>query len=209
MSSDAKPSGNPADAPAPKKGMPMWAILLIVAAICLIAIPCVGIIAAIALPGFVASKAAANETACRANLKSLATAQAQYMQRTNSYAASGKQLVDQGNLISTELANAFENFQGNGDSPAPMPKTGSLYRMLLGEGSNPKSYVTATNPTGDMLLSSWGATGRPAQPPTTGVNQFYITEAGTIYKQPDPMTGKFLLDAAPPQGNNPGWSMDR
>ncbi|HTL52186.1 MAG TPA: hypothetical protein VL860_06405 [Planctomycetota bacterium] len=209
MTSEDWGSENPDDAPPPKKGLPAWAVLLIVASICVVALPCVAIIAAIAIPNLLVSKMAVNETASIQNLKALATAQAQFIKKYDYYSADGFHLNAGGTLIAHDLSAAFEAHQGNGDSAAPVPKAGYVYRMLLGEGSNPKSYVTGNSPTGEMMLSSWGATSRPAVPGTTGENQFYITEAGTVYKQADPMTGKFILDAAPPAGQNPGWTKAR
>ncbi len=112
-----------------------------------------------------------------------------------------------GNLISAELAAAFEDFQSNGDNQNPTPKAGYMYRMLQGEaGSGPTSFRKTPNDPNAGLVT-WGAICRTAEPDTTGENQFYTGEMATTYKFAEPSWNQahykqFLLDRLPAQGQN-------
>lgn len=155
------------------------------------------------------TKIATNETAVVQNLKALATAQAQYIKKHDCYAASGWELNASGTLIALDLKNAFEDWHGNGDQRAPQPKAGYVFRMLQGNETGWLAYRKDPNdPTYGM--NTWAAVARASEPGTSGENQYYITEVGTVYKMPepthqDPRFKTFLLDAAP-NSNQLSWA---
>ena len=64
--------------PPKKKGIPGWAIALIIGGGCFMVIPVIAIIAAIAIPGLLASQRASNERNASAALKMIATAEADF-----------------------------------------------------------------------------------------------------------------------------------
>ncbi|HME81568.1 MAG TPA: zinc-ribbon domain-containing protein [Candidatus Eremiobacteraceae bacterium] len=66
-------------APAPSKGMPSWLIvLLIVAAVCFLALPVFGLVAAILIPNFIHARAESTLVADENNLKTIAAALERY-----------------------------------------------------------------------------------------------------------------------------------
>ena len=64
--------------PPKKKGIPGWAIALIIGGGCFMVIPVIAIIAAIAIPGLLASQRASNERNASASLMTLASAEADF-----------------------------------------------------------------------------------------------------------------------------------
>jgi hypothetical protein len=142
------------------------------------------------------------EVGTQQNLKMLATAQHQYIRRTNCYAASAKDLPADPPFIDNELKTAFEIWQKNNDTATPTPKHGYIYRMLQGDQHvGPISY--RKDPADSSKgMNTWGIIARTAEPGTAGEHQYFITEAGTIYRhdeppQGDPQYKQFLLDTVP------------
>ncbi|HTL52260.1 MAG TPA: hypothetical protein VL860_06790 [Planctomycetota bacterium] len=165
------------------------------------------IVLAVAIPNMMASKI----TNCGGpggvagnSLKAIATAQAQYYKRFNCYADSAWRLNQAGTLISADLKFAFEDYQSDGDSTTPVPKAGYIFRMLHGDVDS-GAYGFYNNPNDrNAGMTTWGATCRAADPGTSGENQYYISEAGTVYKFAEPLPGtprykQFLLDRLPQQ----------
>lgn len=159
--------------------------------------------AAVAIPNMLASKYSPYENSGVQNLKALATAQAQYIKKYDSYADAGWRLNVGGTLIAADLKNAFEDWQMNGDNLQPQPKAGYIYRMLHGdELRGPHAFYRDPNDP-DAGMTTWAATCRAANPGVSDENQYYITEAGTVYKFAEPPPGdpqykQFLLDRQPP-----------
>lgn len=185
-----------------KKGFTLIELMIVIAII--------AIIAAIAIPNLLASKIATNETAAVQNLKAVATAQAQFIKKQDFYATSGSLLNSTGTLIAADLKAAFELWQTNADGTAS-PKAGYVYRMLQGDDTtNLTSYwKDSTDITKGM--NTWATTTRAAEPATSGENQYYITEAGTVYKNlektlsTDPLYKKFQLSCTPAQAQT-SWT---
>ena len=116
---------------------------------------------------------------------------------SSSFAASGRQLAE-AQLISPEFGQAFESHLGNGDQFLT-PKAGYVYRVLFGTADEPLAFVINPDaPPDQWQLSSFGFTNRPSIPGTSGENQFFITEAGTVYKKEGKNTAVWLLSDVPP-----------
>ncbi|MGH7146071.1 MAG: hypothetical protein ACREJ2_18315 [Planctomycetota bacterium] len=192
--------------PPRRSGLPVWAVLLIVGGILMVVgLPCIAIVAAIAIPNLLASKVAADETATVMNLKALSTAQEQYNKQTDTFAASAQELARHG-WIDSQLANAFEGNQGNADSPAPVPHAGYFFLMLQGDSPTaPTNFWTnPADPTAGM--TTWAATARAVAPGDTGEHQFFISEQGTVFKRDEapvhnPLYLHFYLNASIPNNS--------
>lgn len=180
-----------------KKGFTLIELMIVIAII--------AIIAAIAIPNLLASKIATNETAAVQNLKALATAQAQYIKKQDNYSYSGTLLNSTGTLIAADLKNAFEVWQGNGDQGTPQPKAGYNFRMLQGSTSDNSDHTSYWKDAADGTagMNTWAAICRAAEPGTSGENQYYISEAGTVYKKAEETDStqtlykKFRLEETP------------
>lgn len=201
--------------PAPKKSKTTLVVVLIVVAVGFVfLLICAAIVAAIAIPNLLASKTAAMQVSAIAALKQTATAQAQFRAQNDYYADSAAKLTEAGCLTDPRLVQAFQQHNNNADT-GTQPRTGYLFRMLHGEGANPTGWVA--NPAGGgsaqpgvpMLLSSWGATARPAEPGTTGNMQYFIGEAGLIYQNSQPTNPDFVLSAAPLIPQDAAWTLAR
>lgn len=151
------------------KGFTLLELLLLVAII--------GLLAAIAVPGLLRARTAANESSAIASLRIINVSQHAYMSSCGNgfYASSLPILGDPapvGNgFISPDLATA-----------TIIDKSG--YRLRMEEGSE---AVVATkdgcNPSGvaAALFSSYYASNEPVIPGTSGSRWFWTNTAGTIY----------------------------
>lgn len=147
------------------------------------------------------------ETPTVQNLKALATAQAQYIKQHDHYASSGAALNVSRTLISADFKDAFEQWQGNGDAAVPRPTRGHIYRMLQGEALPTDFYCVPGVPASGMV--TWAAIARAVEPGVSGEYQYFITEAGTVYRMPEPKPGEahfkqFLLERVP-AANQTSW----
>ncbi len=144
----------------------------------------VAIIAAIAIPNFIASRRAANESSAIANLRSLHIANATYQSTSSDgqFATSMMDLQNEG-LIDSVLGNS-----------ETVPKSGYLYTYFRNPvGSSPAVFDFEAEPSSFTGLSA------------TGTRSFVVTERGVIYynlTQTAPLvddttrviTGGFALD---------------
>jgi len=72
---------------APKKSGPGWIIVLAIVAAC--SVPCLGILAAIAIPNFIKFQERAKQSEARANLRAIATAERAYFATNERFVAAG------------------------------------------------------------------------------------------------------------------------
>jgi type II secretory pathway pseudopilin PulG len=71
----------------PKKGAPVWIIVLVIIAVT--ALPCFGILAAIAIPNFLKYQQRAKQTEAKINLRAIATAEKAYFGEHDAFVAAG------------------------------------------------------------------------------------------------------------------------
>lgn len=98
------PAAQPAAAPA-KKGMSGIVIALIVLAA--LAVPCTGILAAIAIPNFIRFQARSKQAECKSNLRALYTAERAYFSEAQAYSPLLAQVG-----FSPERGNRYAYFAG-------------------------------------------------------------------------------------------------
>lgn len=109
--------------PAKKGGMPAWAIVLLVLGG--LAVPCVGGMAAIAIPNFIRFQARAKQTEAKAQLKSLYLAQRSHFSEHQAYATTLGPLgssPDRGNRFAYFLAAQGPLEERSGPQGAPNPE---------------------------------------------------------------------------------------
>lgn len=128
----------------------------------LIVVVIIGIIAAIAIPNLLASRRSANEASAISSLRTISTAEANFMATRGRYA---DQMFELGsaNLLDSSLSTA------GGDGV--IKKAGYSYwnYRIAATATTPEAFETWVFPT--------TATGVTA----TGVNSYYTNETGVIY----------------------------
>jgi hypothetical protein len=128
-------------------------------------------------------------------LRQVATAQMMYIRRWDAYAHSAKGLQNT-NVLPAAFAAAFGSWQENGDAGKPVAYQGFVFRMLQGDDANELTSYWKDATDSSQGMNTWACIARPAD--GTG-DQFYISEAGTVYRKPDTGKGKFMLDWTLPQ----------
>jgi hypothetical protein len=155
--------------PEPKKGMSVGVIVLIVVAIgAVLFIPCIAIVAAIAIPNLIVARKHGNEAAAIGALKTINTAEAIFREGDKDQNGA----LDYGSLAQLGQTGLVDSLLASGT------KQGYLFSA--------KASVT----TSEFL---WFATARPVVPGTTGVRYFCTNQAGVIFYRltaPFPMNDK-------------------
>ena len=166
--------------PAPKKNNTTLIVLLVMGGLCVVSIPMIAIIAAIAIPNLLRSRMAANEAAAIGACKTFSSAEEVY-QATDydgdgvmEYAPTLKELGAK-SLVTPAMANAESS------QPVPIPKAGYFFKVMTGQGANAPggatSYMKGNNMTVGYALLAY-----PAQYDSTGRNCFIINQTGTVYQ---------------------------
>lgn len=168
--------------PAKKKGMSTGLLVaLILGGLCILTVPIIAIIAAIAIPNLLRSRMAANESAAIGVCKVFAMAEDTYrrMDHNNDgvleYATTLQELQKPG-LIDMPMANA------DASAPASTPKAGYYFKVLMAQGpgapGGEKSYVDNGHMTRGYALLAY-----PASWDRSGRNCFLINNNGTVYQK--------------------------
>lgn len=195
-------SKGPELAPALRKILPVAFLLLVFGVLW----------AMIALPGFIRSRMAANESSSIAACKTYAEAQDIY--RRTDWDSDG---VLEYSLTISGANSLYEKTPGTGDLPLVdaafanaslpanvQPKAGYFFKVLRGQGSNApggsKSYIENGNQTKGYALVAW-----PAAYDESGRNTFIMNNTGTVYqKDLGPDTAK-LVEQMIEYDPGPGW----
>ena len=130
-----------------------WIVGIILLALCVIAIPFVAILAAIAIPNLLRARLSANESAAIGSLRTLTTAQAQYHAANNQFA--------------TDIGSLYD--------PADPAK--QYIDKTLSTGT--KQGYTFTVNSADPSVS-WGARASPLVAGKSGVRTFTVDESGIM-----------------------------
>jgi type II secretory pathway pseudopilin PulG len=145
-----------------KSNLAIW--LIVGCGLIVLAIPIMGIIAAIAIPTLLASRLKANETAAIATLRMVNSAQQQFRytdadgNNRQDYAATISALTEK-DLIPPALASG----------------TKSGYIFSIRRGADPQNQ--------------WRCTANPLKPGTSGRRYFFIDETGVIRFETEQMAG--------------------
>ena len=160
-----------------KKGFTLIELMIVVAII--------GILAAVAVPNFMRFQARAKQSEAKMNLKAIYTAQHAYMQETDTFSNSIRDIgfePERGNRYAYYvggLANcqtrttaargpgtdcvAVDTFRhGNGLNPTPTPVT--AVGVVEVNGSQSFSAAAAGNIDNDSQLDTWGITSQAGEP---------------------------------------------
>ena len=141
----------------PKAGMSTWLILLIVVGgLCVVSVPVIAVIAAIAIPNLIEARKHGNEAVAVGALKTITTAQTLYREGDKD----DDKVFDYGSL--RELSDVM------------------LVDGILGTGTK-QGYFFQCQPSTTTSEFLWMATADPAMPMTTGNRWFAVNQAGIVY----------------------------
>src|SRR5579872_4275468 len=149
----------------------------------LIVVAIIGIIAAIAVPGLLRARMSGNEASAIGSMRAVNTAQQNFSQQCNGYAAS-LQALGVGKYLSPDLTGA-----------APVSKSGFTIAVV----STGNAIVNP--PNGCAPFPGYYATAAPLQLGSTGTRAFATDEQGTIFQDNGAMA------VPPPQPFTPGGSI--
>lgn len=141
----------------PKAGMSTWMIVLIVVGgLCVVSVPVIAVIAAIAIPNLIEARKHGNEAAAIGALKTITTSQSLFREGDKD----NDEVFDYGSL--RELSDQM------------------LIDGVLGSGTKQGYFFQcqASTTTSEFL---WMATADPAVPSTTGDRWFAVNHAGIVY----------------------------
>jgi type IV pilus assembly protein PilA len=164
----------------------------------LIVVAIIGIIAAIAIPGLLRARIAANESSAIGSLRAVASAQHVYMSSCGNgyYASSLLILADPPSLgsafISPDLGSA-----------STVVKSG--YRLTMAEGSEAAAAsADGCNPLGvaTSLYGSYYATNDPVSA-VTGTRWFWTNALGSVFEASTAAFAGATLGNVPPGAGNP------
>ena len=163
----------------------------------LIVVALIGIIAAIAIPGLLRARMAADEASAVSSLRATLSAEHAYMSScgggfyANSLTILGDPAPSGAAFISPDLSGSVS-----------VVKSG--YRVTLEEGSDAQAATRdGCNPSGTApnLFSSYYATASPTSPGSSGSRWFFTNSLGTIYEaHTNAFTGITVGNAAPGAG---------
>jgi type IV pilus assembly protein PilA len=163
----------------------------------LVVIAVIGIIAAIAIPGLLRARIAANESSAIATLRAVNSGQHAYMSSCgNGFYAStllilGDPAPTGAGFISPDLSSAVTIDKGG-------------YQLTMTEGSEAQAATRdGCNPSGTAanLFSSYYAANQPIVGGLTGTRWFWTNSLGTVYmSQSDDFDAENIGNAAPSVG---------
>jgi uncharacterized RDD family membrane protein YckC/type II secretory pathway pseudopilin PulG len=136
-----------------------------------LAVPVLGIVAAIAIPGLMRARMAGNETSAIISLRSITSAQLSYFARCNAYAASLPAL-GAGNLLSSDLTTG-----------SVVTKSG--YRITL-RAADGATEIPELEPGCKGGVSNYWAQAFPETPGTSGTRYFATDDRSTIFQDMSP-----------------------
>jgi len=150
----------------------------------LIVVTIIGVIAAIAVPGLLRARLAANESSAIASMRAISSAQQAYASKCNAYAPTLTELAAAGNFLSADLASAVS-----------VTKSGYQITMTIGMGN----FLLPSPPAGCTSPgTAFYATAVPLTVGTTGSRAFATDEPGTIWQD---MSGVAPLQPFATAGN--------
>ncbi len=173
---------------AKRGGLPWWAWLLILGGGALLLIPCLGIIAAIAIPSLLRARIAANEAAAIADVRTMEVAQATFA------AASGGALATPECLLNpASCLPAGATVSGPLLAAERLPGTRQGYRFEFHPG-----------PSAGTGLAAYAYTAEPLVPNSTGRRAFCVDSSrGVCWVVRPAESTTWRLDAACPRDCQP------
>jgi prepilin-type N-terminal cleavage/methylation domain-containing protein len=162
----------------------------------LIVVALIGIIAAIAIPGLLRARMAANEASAISSLRTVLSAQHAYM------SSCGGGFYAKSLTILADPAPAGAAFISPDLGTATVDKSG--YHLTMQEGSEAQAATNdGCNPSGTAanLFSSYYATNSPISSGNSGSRWFFTNVLGSIYEaHTNAFTGITIGNAAPGAG---------
>jgi prepilin-type N-terminal cleavage/methylation domain-containing protein len=142
----------------------------------------IGLLAAIAVPGLMRGRLAANEASAIASMRAITNAQAAFASTCGGggYANSLADLAKE----PTAGGNAFIPADLGAADPAGVPKSGYVF-TITGGGSSVMTAVNTCNASADDSVTQFFATGDPADPGNTGARFFAADESGQMRQDYD------------------------
>jgi prepilin-type N-terminal cleavage/methylation domain-containing protein len=161
----------------------------------MIVVAMIAILVTIAIPNLLSARMAANETAAIATLRTVASAQATFLQRARvdvdadgrgeyggflelSAAVAGRA---SGTAAPAVLSGAFRVLDANGE----MAKSGYLFRVFLPDAAGagvgePQAGFTPAMVNADSCESVWCAYAWPVNYQQSGLHTFFVNQAGDV-----------------------------
>lgn len=200
--------------PPPRKGLPIWAwVLIIVGIVGFVGVVLIAIVAAIAIPGLVGAQRASNERNAMGTIRSIMTAQADFRANDRdenqiddywtgdvfglyALSSSGRPVhLIESNVAMADASPRTDPSYAASPPPRPMPKAGYLYSVvpLRADGK----------PFGDRSTSSFAVCAFPADYPRSGRLTLLITEDGQVWRKD---TSGARVQRTPESPAADGWS---
>jgi type IV pilus assembly protein PilA len=161
-----------------KKSTNGWVIVLIVVGAGFMFVMFIGVVAAIAIPGLLRARMAANESAAIGMMRSIASAQAVYAAECGSKGSFSPSFEALARPNATKPGSA-PYLSVEGAQPTQIERSGYVFNLISeSDGSTERSCNGVAAGEG---VRRWVATATPLRPRSSGTRYFAVNASGVVY----------------------------